>query len=125
LKRLLKNRKLAKELGARARATVKERFSQSRFTERWNALFERAIRQYRRGTALKMWQGFDLKAKPAQVRLIGQKIIGTEFEYCRVGYDSRKMTFLPDGRVGEGAGGREVFWNLKRRNGEVALELSS
>jgi hypothetical protein len=125
LKRLLRNRKLALELGTRARATIEERFSKKRFIERWNALFERAIQQYRPGTASKMWQGFDLKTRLAPERAVAKRIIRTEFEYCRVGYDSRKMTFLPDGRVGEGIGGREVFWNVKKQNGSTLLELSS
>jgi glycosyltransferase involved in cell wall biosynthesis len=125
LKRLLKDQKLARELGAGARATIEKRFSKYKFIERWNVLFERAIQTYRRGTALKMWRGFDLKAKPAGGRSVAQKIIRAEFEYCRVGYDSRKMTFLPDGRVGEGAGGCEIFWDVKKQNGSALLELSS
>jgi glycosyltransferase involved in cell wall biosynthesis len=125
LKRLLKDRKLARELGDGARATIETRFSKSRFGERWNTLIERAIQDYRRGTALKMWTGFDLRAKPSPERSVAKKIIRPEFEYCRVGYDSRKMTFLPDGRVGEGAGGGERFWDIKKSKGSVLLELSS
>lgn len=37
------------------------------------------------------------------------------FDYERVGYDRRKMTFLIDGRVGRGAGGRKVLWDPGNR----------
>jgi hypothetical protein len=47
------------------------------------------------------------------------------FEYCRVGHDQRRMTFRPDGRVGEGAAGREIFWRLKTKAGGWVLEILS
>jgi len=57
--------------------------------------------------------------------LAAQSITSRTFEYWRVGYDRRKMTFLPDGRVGEGAAGCEVFWWLRMNEGHVVLEILS
>jgi len=125
LRRLLKNHALACAIGASARATVENRFPKELFVQRWNSLLARAVAEYERGTTLKMWPAFNLKSKCKSERAAAEKLVRTTHEYCRVGYDSRKMTFLADGRVGEGAGGCEVFWNLKSRNGSLALELSS
>src|ERR1035438_128164 len=61
----------------------------------------------------------------AKVRRAAVSITGLTFDYQRVGYDKRRMTFLADGRVGEGAAGCEVFWRLKRKEGQVVLEILS
>ena len=47
------------------------------------------------------------------------------YDYIRVGHDHRPMTFDLDGRVGIGAGGCEVFWNLVVQNDVSLLEISS
>jgi hypothetical protein len=52
-------------------------------------------------------------------------LIRTEFDYQRVGYDHRKMTFLPTGLVGLGAARCETFWRLRRARGRICLELMS
>ncbi len=49
----------------------------------------------------------------------------TGFIYRRVGYDERPMSFLPDGTVGDGAAGCEMFWNLRHVDHSVVLELSA
>src|ERR1035441_7044228 len=61
----------------------------------------------------------------AKARRAAESLTSLTFEYRRVGYDKRRMTFLPDGRVGEGAAGCEVFWRLKRKEGQVVLEILS
>jgi Glycosyl transferase family 2 len=61
----------------------------------------------------------------SKARLAAESITSQTFEYWRVGYDKRRMTFLADGRVGEGAAGCEVFWRLEMVKGRVVLEISS
>jgi hypothetical protein len=57
-------------------------------------------------------------------RLVGE-LTAREYTYDRVGHDRRPMTFLPDGRVGVGAAGCEMFWNLTGDDGHALLDLSS
>ena len=48
-------------------------------------------------------------------------LTGGRWEYVRVGHDRRAMTFLPDGRVGEGAAGCEVYWEVRTVEGRVQV----
>jgi hypothetical protein len=125
LRRLLKDGALAQRLGQNARLTIKEKFPAELFVERWNTLFRKAVYEYHPGVQVKKWKPFDIASKPTNERLVAESIVTTAFEYRRVGYDKRKMTFLSDGRVGEGAAGCEVFWDVKRENGDFCLEISS
>ncbi len=36
------------------------------------------------------------------------------YTYRRIGYDERPMELLPDGKIGEGAGGCELVWKIER-----------
>jgi hypothetical protein len=126
LKHLLRDKTLACVLGRRARATIKERFRSELFVERWNTLFRRAIYEYRRGAAFRGWKPFDIASKSGEERPMAEFFSSGAFNYCRVGFDNRRMTFLRDGRVGEGAAGCEVFWDVKAgERGELCLEISS
>ena len=53
------------------------------------------------------------------------ELCGTTYRYIRVGYDERPMTFHDDGTVGMGAAGREVFWDLRRVEEYLCLEIFS
>jgi len=125
LNQLLHDRDLAQVTGKNARATIEKKFPKVAFVNRWNALFRQAVVEYQPGMPLKRWQRFELASKAERERIVAEEVIATAFEYLRVGYDYRKMMFLPDGRVGEGAGGSEVFWDVKSENGDMVLELSS
>jgi hypothetical protein len=126
LKHVLRDKTLACVLGRRARATIKERFRSELFVERWNTLFRRSIYDYRPGAAFRGWKPFDIATKSGEERLIAEFFSRGAFNYRRVGFDERRMTFLPDGRVGEGAAGCEVFWDVKAgERGELFLEISS
>ena len=125
LRRLLEDGALAQRLGKKARATIKEKFPAELFVERWNTLFRKAVYEYHPRAQFKKWKPFDIASKPTNERLIAGSIVTTAFEYCRVGHDKRRMTFLSDGRVGEGAAGCEVFWDVKLENGHCCLEISS
>lgn len=47
------------------------------------------------------------------------------FAYGREGHNSRRLEFLSDGRIGEGAGGCEVYWDVKEVEGKINLYISS
>jgi glycosyltransferase involved in cell wall biosynthesis len=126
LRSLLRNPAMGRVLGKNAQATIRQRFRADLFVERWNTLFRRAVYEYRPGAAFAAWKPFDIASKPAKERSAAEHITGRAFVYCRVGFDERRMTFSPDGRVGEGAAGCEVFWDVKAARGsQIFLELSS
>ena len=52
--------------------------------------------------------------------LIGQRLI-----YERVGYDQRQMAFCANGSIGLGAAGMELFWDLRRIDGGLSLDIQS
>lgn len=53
------------------------------------------------------------------------RLLACEYEYERVGHDRRTMSFLPDGRVGKGSAGSELFWDIKTQENELSLEIYS
>ena len=69
------------------------------------------------------------EGKSANERAAAERLTGARWEYVRVGHDRRAMTFLPDGRIGEGAAGCEVYWDVraessgKARPGRLRLEV--
>lgn len=125
LRRLLQDETLAQTLGKNARSTIKERFPAELFVQRWNTLFQRTLDEYPFRVKSDICKPFDIASKPMNERLVAESAIATAFEYCRVGYDKRKMTFLSDGRVGDGAAGCEVFWDVKMEDGHFFLEIAS
>ncbi len=68
---------------------------------------------------------FDPLRKSSRVRKVAARIAGCTFDYRRVGHDHRLLTFLENGLVGQGAEGRETFWDLGERNGRIVLEIYS
>lgn len=52
-----------------------------------------------------------------------KNLAGQVFDYHRVGYDRRPMTFLPDGNIGEGAAAMERWWSVQNRSDGAILEL--
>lgn len=125
LQELLGNESLAKTLGANARKTIEQRFSQDLFVKRWNTLFRHAVCEYHCHAEPLVWKPFDIQSKPAAERSVAERLVTETFEYCRVGFDKREMTFLASGRVGVGAAGCEVYWDVKIENGKAFLEISS
>lgn len=125
LRTLLGDKPRALRLGAAACRVIRERFSAELFRGRWNALFRLAAYEYCAGFEPKSWRPFDLDAKPEAERALAARLVGGAFEYRRVGYDERRMTFLQSGWIGEGRGGCETFWDVKIQGGRAMLELSS
>jgi hypothetical protein len=61
-----------------------------------------------------------------RVKIKCAEICNTLFDYKRVGHDSRPMTFLEVGAIGQGAAGCEVSWSLKDDgDGGLVLEIYS
>jgi hypothetical protein len=54
-----------------------------------------------------------------------RRVVATEFEYRRVGYDSRRMTFLENGLVGTGSAACEVYWDLEQVGTNTFLRIFS
>ena len=63
--------------------------------------------------------------KSAVERAAAARLCAGRWEYRRVGHDRRAMTFLPDGRVGDGAAGCETYWEVRRVQGRLRLEVFS
>ncbi len=53
------------------------------------------------------------------------RLLAGRWIYERVGYDKRRMEFCPNGLIGEGAAAMEVFWNLRRVDGVLSLDIQS
>ena len=126
VRRVLRNPDLARLLGRNARLTIRTRFPPALFVQRWNSLFRQAVCEFRPGAIFKTWKPFDIGSKPRKERSLAEYFTSRPFVYHRVGFDKRRMTFGHDGRVQDGAGGCEVFWDI-RPGGKrgFLLELSS
>jgi Stealth protein CR2, conserved region 2/Mannosyltransferase putative/Stealth protein CR3, conserved region 3/Stealth protein CR4, conserved region 4 len=57
--------------------------------------------------------------------LAAANLTGGSWIYERVGYDKRRMTFLEDGFIGQGAAGMEVCWDIRRVDGVLSLDIQS
>jgi hypothetical protein len=58
-----------------------------------------------------------------ELRQIAMELASSRFEYRRVGYDMRYMTFSENGRISEGAAECETFWHLSSEKGIVSLDI--
>ena len=65
------------------------------------------------------------EGKSTEERAAADDLCRTTFSYCRVGYDERAMTFLPDGTVGAGAADCELYWDLHTSDGHEFLSIFS
>jgi FkbM family methyltransferase len=53
------------------------------------------------------------RSKKTNVELkLAEELISERWTYERIGHDKRNMLFLPDGTIGEGAAGLEIFWDI-------------
>ncbi|MGH7989567.1 MAG: hypothetical protein ACREDS_05140, partial [Limisphaerales bacterium] len=68
---------------------------------------------------------FNLSSKSPQLQEVVSYIAGLKFNYRRLCYDCRPMTFLNFGIIDTGNGDNEMFWDLRERNGKILLEISS
>jgi hypothetical protein len=68
---------------------------------------------------------YDPDVKSEAERLAAASIVDCVFIYDRVDHDSRPMTFLPNGTIGFGAAGRELFWDLRQEGDRLVLDIAS
>ena len=61
----------------------------------------------------------------AEEHAAARELVTTRFEYHRVGHDRRPMTFNSDGEIAEGAAGNEIFWDVRRQEKGMQLEVFS
>jgi len=66
----------------------------------------------------------DLDTKTAKERDYILETASQAFDYVRVGYDSRPMTFSAKGCIETGRGGCEKFWDVREDNGQMVMEIS-
>jgi hypothetical protein len=62
--------------------------------------------------------------EPDEVEAAGG-LTGGRWIYERVGYDRRRMAFWPNGSIGLGAAGMELFWDIRRIDGALSLDIQS
>jgi hypothetical protein len=63
--------------------------------------------------------------KSKHLQKIGRELTGLTYDYQRVGFDHRAMTFCPDGSIGHGAADRELYWDLREIGQAIVLEIYS
>lgn len=68
---------------------------------------------------------YDSSLKTEMENQAASDLLNRRFIYRRVGLDERPMTFLSEGRVGEGAARKEIFWDIRNTKDGVKLEIFS
>jgi hypothetical protein len=68
---------------------------------------------------------YGASGKSAAEAEVATRLVGTRWDYHRVGHDRRSMTFSPDGCVAIGAAGCEVYWDVRTVVDTVCLEIYS
>ena len=79
-------------------------------------------------TKLKLHQEVTVGVAPSSPRRVvdaARRICIGRFVYKRVGYDSRIISFKPDGSIGEGKDSQETEWSLYDQAGQVVLDIRS
>ena len=84
-------------------------------------LAELAARWHPAMPGFRRWQP---RGKRAALRAAAAGLVASRFMYHRSARDHRPLTLLPDGRVGEGAAGREAWWNLRETEAGLTLDLA-
>jgi len=74
------------------------------------------------------WNGTiaqDFSGKPHTLGHTAKTLITQTYNYHRIGYDKRPLTFLSNGKIGAGNAGCEQFWNLQENADKSILEIRS
>ena len=79
-----------------------------------------ALRWHRHTPGISQWA---VPGKSEALQRVAEELVATCFVYHRIGHDFRAMSFRADGRVGLGAGGCEVTWDLREDAEGIALHL--
>jgi hypothetical protein len=75
----------------------------------------------------KRWNGIIAATTPktAKERAAYNEIVQTEiYEYERIGYDKRHLSFRDNQRIAKGRAKLEQIWEVEERNGEVILSIN-
>ncbi len=79
-----------------------------------------------------LWHGSKLKvssllptALSTELKKVVKCLIRKPYNYHRIGFDNRTMRFLSSGKIGEGSGKCEVFWNIRQKGNSVFLSIYS
>jgi ADP-heptose:LPS heptosyltransferase len=60
-----------------------------------------------------------------RLAVVAMKLVDRPFRYCRMGHDSRLLSFLRNGTIGQGAATNESYWDLLLRDDEPLLEIAA
>ena len=72
------------------------------------------------------WDGLispDFSKKTKKEKAAIEQLLNGKYQYHRIGYDQRPLTFLPNGKIGKGKASCEQRWDVVEKNGEVKLEI--
>jgi len=75
------------------------------------------------GGNLNKMKHYKNRANCVRLQAAAGRLVNGVFDYHRVGFDRRPMTFLTGGMIGEGARGCETIWRLDQKGGELVLEI--
>ena len=84
-------------------------------------LDELAVRWQPGTPGFRRWQA---QGKSAVLRTAAAQLCAGHFAYHRMGHDHRALALLPDGRVGQGAGDCETWWNLRETDAGLTLDFA-
>jgi len=82
------------------------------------------LREVWDGRVMPSGQAMPLAQSQEEQQAIEGLVVRT-YDYHRVGHDRRPMSFLPDGIIGKGAPGCELYWRIRTTEGNVVLEIYS
>ncbi|HXH19076.1 MAG TPA: FkbM family methyltransferase [Chitinophagales bacterium] len=69
--------------------------------------------------------GIDFSGKSEKLKSVIQRLTSQIYEYRRVGYGQRPISFLNNGKIGVGQAGCEQLWDAHEDGENVWLEISS
>jgi glycosyltransferase involved in cell wall biosynthesis len=75
------------------------------------------------GSTAQQVDRLDFNSKPERLKSRIQQITANVYDYIRVGYGSRPMTFSANGSVKMGADGCERFWDLREDDEAIIFEI--
>ena len=84
-------------------------------------LDELAARWHPVPSGFRRWQ---VRGKSTALRAAAEELTARLFAYHRAGHDHRALALMPDGRVGQGAGDCETWWNLRETDAGLTLDFA-
>jgi hypothetical protein len=75
-----------------------------------------------------LWDGYvykDFSHAPIVVKEQVEKLVSRSYNYNRIGYGGRHISFCINGTIGAGKAAMEQFWDIYEDSGKIFLEISS